>query len=70
MGSLESRIEEVNRMSHDDIAALLTRFGVAVKRDKALKHNVGWLARVAHYRGDYWTIARNVYRKMVEDGTI
>lgn len=67
---VDQRIEEAQRASHDEIARRLGVAGVPVKKDTAVRNNVGYLAKVQTDRGTFWTIARNVYMKMIQDGTI
>lgn len=68
--TIAKKVELAERMSHEEVAQRLAAAGVAVKKDTALRNNVGFMAKLQTEHGSYWGIARNVYKKMLEDGTI
>ena len=68
--SIEKKFEEAETLSDDEIAKRLSAAGVEVRPDKAVKNNVGYLAKVRNEYGVYWQMARNVYLDMVDTGRI
>lgn len=68
--TIDQRLEEAERIPHEVICLRLEAAGVPTKKDTAVRNNVEYLAKVKTDLGVYWSIARNVYKKMVSEGRI